>query len=60
MGMLFWVTGARNARVRSFFPESHGRPRVDDLRMLSGIVFIKRMGGMRRCAEGMRACQVAL
>lgn len=44
MGMLFWVTGARKARVRSFFPESHGRPRVDDLRMLSGIVFIKRIG----------------
>lgn len=42
MGMLFWVTGARKARVRSFFPESHGRPRVDDLRMLSGIIFINR------------------
>jgi len=26
-------------RLRPFFPESHGKPRVDDRRVLSGIVF---------------------
>ena len=32
------------ARLRPYFPKSHGRPRVDDRRVLSGIVFIIRNG----------------
>jgi len=32
------------ARLRPFFPKSHGKPRVDDRRVLSGIVFINRNG----------------
>lgn len=32
------------ARLRPFFPKSHGRPRVDDRRVLSGIIFINRNG----------------
>ena len=31
-------------RLRPFFPKSHGRPRVDDRRVLSGIIFINRNG----------------
>ena len=31
-------------RLRPFFPKSHGRPRVDDRRVLSGIVFVNRNG----------------
>ena len=31
-------------RLRPFFPRSHGRPRVDDRRVLSGIVFVNRNG----------------
>ena len=27
-----------------FFPRSHGRPRVDDRRVLSGIIFVNRNG----------------
>lgn len=27
-----------------YFPKSHGRPRVDDRRVLSGIIFINRNG----------------
>ncbi len=32
------------ARLESYFPKSHGRPRVDDRRDLIGIIFIKRNG----------------
>jgi transposase len=30
------------ARLRPYFPKSHGKPRVDDRRVLSGIVFVNR------------------
>ena len=32
------------ARLAPFFPKSHGKPRVDDRRVLSGIIFINRNG----------------
>ncbi len=32
------------ARLAPFFPKSHGKPRVDDKRVLSGIIFINRNG----------------
>lgn len=35
MSNLFWMTGAQMARRRPFFPKSHGKPRVDDRRVLS-------------------------
>lgn len=35
-------------RLPPFFPRSHGRPRVDDRRVLSGIIFINR-NGLRWC-----------
>ncbi len=31
-------------RLRLFFPKSHGRPRIDDQRVLSGIIFVNRNG----------------
>nr|WP_225199155.1 IS5 family transposase [Gluconobacter oxydans] len=31
-------------RLRPFFPKSHGKPRVDDHRVLSGIIFVNRNG----------------
>jgi transposase len=34
--------------LRPYFPKSHGRPRVDDQRVLSGIVFVNR-NGLRWC-----------
>lgn len=30
--------------ILSHFPKSHGKPRMDDWRMLSGIVFVTRNG----------------
>ena len=32
------------ARLAPFFSKSHGKPRVDDRRVLSGIIFINRNG----------------
>ena len=44
MSDLFWLTEAQMARLEPFFPKSHGKPRVDDWRVLSGIIFINRNG----------------
>ncbi|KXV22870.1 transposase [Gluconobacter japonicus] len=44
MSDLFWLTDEQMERVRPFFPKSHGRPRVDDRRVLSGIIFVNRNG----------------
>ena len=44
MSDLFWLTDAQMARFKPFFPKSHGKPRVDDRRVLSGIIFINRNG----------------
>ena len=41
---LFWLTEVQMARLRPFFPKSHGKPRVDDRRVLSGIIFVNRNG----------------
>ena len=48
MRNLFWLTVEQIARLRPFFPKSHGKPRVDDLRVLSGVIFINR-NGLRWC-----------
>ena len=44
MSDLFWLSDAQMERLRPFFPLSHGVPRVDDRRVLSGIIFINRNG----------------
>ncbi len=44
MSNLFWLNDAQMARLEPFFPKSHGKPRVDDRRVLSGIIFINRNG----------------
>ena len=44
MSDLFWLTEAQMARLEPFFPKSHGKPRVDDRRVLSGIIFVNRNG----------------
>ena len=44
MSDLFWLTEAQMACLEPFFPKSHGKPRVDDRRVLSGIIFINRNG----------------
>jgi len=44
MSDLFWLSEAQMARLEPFFPKSHGKPRVDERRVLSGIIFINRNG----------------
>ena len=44
MSDLFWLTDEQMDRLRPFFPKSHGKPRVDDRRVLSGIIFVNRNG----------------
>lgn len=44
MSDLYWLTDAQMAHLEPFFPKSHGKPRVDDKRVLSGIIFINRNG----------------
>ena len=46
MSDLFWLSEAQVDRLRPFFPKSRDKPRVDDRRVLSGIVFIQRNGLM--------------
>jgi transposase len=44
MSDLFWLSDAQMARLKPYFPKPHGKPRVDDRRVLSGIIFINRNG----------------
>lgn len=40
----YWLTEAQLERIRPYFPRSHGRPRVDDRRVISGIIHVIRNG----------------
>ena len=44
------------ARLQPYLPKSCGKPRVDERRVLSGIVFVSRNG----CAGVMRPARVAI
>jgi transposase len=46
MSEIFWLSEAQIARLRPFFPRARGKPRVDDRRVLSGIIYIQRNGLM--------------
>ena len=46
MSDFFWLTEAQIERLTPFFPKSRGKPRVDDRRVLSGIIYIQRNGLM--------------
>jgi putative transposase len=41
---MFLLSEAQMRRIEPFFPLSHGVPRVDDRRVISGIVFVIRNG----------------
>jgi transposase len=40
----FLLTRAQMRRLSPYFPRSHGIPRVDDRRVLSGIIYVIRHG----------------
>ncbi len=45
---LYWLSDAQMAKLEPFFPKSHGKPRVDEKRVLSGIILINH-NGLRWC-----------
>ena len=44
MSDLFWLSDRQFLRMRPYFPLAHGAPRVDDRRVISGIIFVIRNG----------------
>lgn len=44
MSDLFGLSGTQMAQLEPFFPKSHGKPRVDDRRLLSGIIVLNIYG----------------
>jgi transposase len=50
MDVPFLLSLAQMRRIEPFFPHSHGIPRVDDRRIVSGIVYVIKHGLMWRDA----------
>ena len=48
MSNLYWLCEDQMARLRPYFPKSHGVLRVDDRRVLSGTILINH-NGLRWC-----------
>ncbi len=44
MSDLIWLSDRQMKRIEPYFPLSHGIARVDDRRVLSGIIFVIRNG----------------
>jgi len=44
MSDYFWLTSAQIKRIEPHFPLSHGMPRVDDQRVISGIIHVIKRG----------------
>lgn len=44
MSTLFYLSPEQLERIKPYFPLSHGVPRVDDLRVISGIIYVIKHG----------------
>jgi transposase len=44
MSQLFYLSAEQFERLKPFFPLSHGVSRVDDMRVLSGIIYVIKHG----------------
>lgn len=44
MRELFYLSTEQLERIKPFFPRSHGIPRVDDIKVISGIIYVIRYG----------------
>ena len=66
MGEVFMLSQKQLNRITRHFPTPHGKPRVDDLRVISGIIYVIRpglqwkdapaaYGPQRRCTTGVCA-----
>lgn len=54
MSDLFWLSDAQMARLEPYFPKSHGKPRVDDRRVLCGIIFVIADDAAQTCRASMQ------
>ena len=48
MNEQFWLSDEQVERLASYFPHSLGKVRVDDQRVLSGIIHVQRNGVFAR------------
>ena len=44
MSQLFSLSAEQLERIKPFFPRSHGIPRVDDRKVISGIIYVIKHG----------------
>jgi len=44
MSDCYWLTEPQLERIKPYFPRAHGRPRVDERRLISGIIHVIRNG----------------
>lgn len=44
MGTVYWLSKAQLLKMKPYFPVSHGVKRVDDRRVISGIIYVIRNG----------------
>ena len=44
MRELYWLSEEQLKLIEPYFPRSRGVPRVDDLRVISGIIFVLKRG----------------
>ena len=44
MNRLFYLSSEQLERIRPYFPLSHGVSRVDDLKVISGIIYVIKYG----------------
>jgi len=44
MSDIFWLSSAQLKRIKPYFPLSHGVSRVDDARVVSGIIYVIKNG----------------
>lgn len=51
----YWLSEAQIERIKPYFPQSHGVPRVDGRRVLSGIIHVLKQGFQWRDAPAIGA-----
>jgi hypothetical protein len=56
MSDLYWLREEQMARLPPYFPKSHGKPQVDDRRLLSDIVIVKCRNRRRSSIEIIFGC----
>jgi transposase len=52
MSQLFYLSTEQLERISPFFPLSHGIPRVDDIKVISGVIYVIKHGLRWKDAPG--------